>query len=522
MSMEKQTLDGLQVLRGIAALIVLAFHAALIEKGHDYTLRFSRLNPFVFFGYGGVNLFFVLSGFIIVWINRENLGRPAEALRYLSSRIVRIFPIFWLVWLASAFVQVTLLRDAVNAEGDVIPTAIRALLLVDPQAHFLVPQAWTLNYEVLFYALFVVFFFLPRAALVPAVVMWGVAIAITDLTRATSAMALNLMCLHFVGGMLIAVILRKGWVFAPRTCVLVGMAWWIVSAFLNWRGWMSTEDIRHRFYQFGVSSFLIVYGIAALDLTARPAYPRLLIRLGDASYALYLNHLALLFLCSRIGQGIRTTPQYASWLIGMLVVPVLLALWLHTAVERPLMSLFQKIKPLGWRAGALTGLGVVTLMLGTLCMDRASQLFMPRYRYEATLRVVEGRTLLTLNGKDLSLLAERQGWAKLAPSNGAQRLVYGWALDRAADATVQDVLIFIDGALLQVVTPVENVDALKKAKQIAGRRPGFKVSLNREHFTPDRALRFIAVTRQGEAGELYYGIEGREDLPSDAIRFPTP
>ena len=79
---------SLQYLRGIAALLVVAFHAA------EYLARASgRPAGFPFTaGVSGVDVFFVISGFVITWSSAGRAMSPAD---FLWRRAVRIVPLYW-------------------------------------------------------------------------------------------------------------------------------------------------------------------------------------------------------------------------------------------------------------------------------------------------------------------------------------------------------------------------------------------------------------------------------------------
>src|SRR5687767_4907064 len=83
----RASIDNIQVLRAVAALLVVFVHL-------DGFLRVLGLRPF---GHGGVDLFFVISGFIMVYTTR---GRPITPAAFLLNRITRIAPIYWLITLA--------------------------------------------------------------------------------------------------------------------------------------------------------------------------------------------------------------------------------------------------------------------------------------------------------------------------------------------------------------------------------------------------------------------------------------
>src|SRR4051812_37804455 len=88
---DKRTFYGIQVLRGAAACLVLAFHAAynLADGNHTASL------PVPYFGNGGVDLFFLISGFVIVWTTKDRWQEKQAWIVFLQKRMIRIFPLYW-------------------------------------------------------------------------------------------------------------------------------------------------------------------------------------------------------------------------------------------------------------------------------------------------------------------------------------------------------------------------------------------------------------------------------------------
>src|SRR4028118_2377207 len=87
-------LNLLQVYRGIAAVLVVMFHLTDMSA--------QRLNQVTFFnlfeaGWSGVDYFFVLSGFIMVYVHRSAIGKKDQLKSFLVKRAVRIYPIYWIV-----------------------------------------------------------------------------------------------------------------------------------------------------------------------------------------------------------------------------------------------------------------------------------------------------------------------------------------------------------------------------------------------------------------------------------------
>ncbi|RYE36510.1 MAG: acyltransferase, partial [Hyphomicrobiales bacterium] len=137
----KARLAGIQYLRAVAATAVLAFHAA------------SRAGISFWIGEAGVDLFFLLSGFLMIAISDET-SRPVS---FLKDRIGRIVPTYWIATsvllcagLCGLFPQLA-----------IAPVHVAMSYLFLPSAHPITGMAWpllipgwTLNYEMFFYALF--------------------------------------------------------------------------------------------------------------------------------------------------------------------------------------------------------------------------------------------------------------------------------------------------------------------------------------------------------------------------------
>ncbi|MBY0513870.1 MAG: acyltransferase family protein, partial [Gemmataceae bacterium] len=86
-------LAHVQALRGVACLLVVLVHLWKLEARFGYeTPGFAAIK---WFGFAGVDLFFVISGFIITTTNRKHLGRPAAVPGYLGRRLWRVYPVYW-------------------------------------------------------------------------------------------------------------------------------------------------------------------------------------------------------------------------------------------------------------------------------------------------------------------------------------------------------------------------------------------------------------------------------------------
>ena len=96
----RRSLDNLQALRGIACLLVVCYHLGSWEI--IIWPRIKWMQPYRWFGYAGVDLFFAISGFIIVYSHFDHLGNRAKLPGYIFRRAWRIFPVLWFAMFATA------------------------------------------------------------------------------------------------------------------------------------------------------------------------------------------------------------------------------------------------------------------------------------------------------------------------------------------------------------------------------------------------------------------------------------
>jgi exopolysaccharide production protein ExoZ len=276
-----KTLRSIQCLRAIAAIGVLIFHDTKTHFG---------------IGAAGVDLFFVISGFIMAEVSRDRT--PAE---FLSARLWRVFPLYF-VCAAGYFLLVPVKWNACQA----VSSATLFPLGCSP---YLTP-AWTLSYEMVFYTL--VALCIGRRHILPLVV------ALIVLFPALSNRGSNLLLLEFVAGWLIS--------YAPRDRnVGIGISALALIAFAlaPWdMGRMGEAPLR--FLLWGLPSAALVYG--ALTMEKHFARAGFLVRLGDASYSIYLVH----YILWRVLPMWWPFAVYTQISVGYLV---------HLFVEKPLLRL---------------------------------------------------------------------------------------------------------------------------------------------------------------------------------------
>ena len=295
-------LNTLEALRGIAALLVVLYHLQDIVGTKTGVVPFGGI-----FGSGdrGVDLFFVLSGFIIMTTHAGEIGSPARLLPYLFKRCCRIFPSVWIMTLIAAALYACHFGGPGKLEK-LAPWNIVASALLLPQAGpALVNVTWTLKYEIFFYAVFALMIASRRFG--PALLLaWQGAMVLTvvgvlHLASPLVGFYLRPICLEFAIGMACA------WLVRRQGRKPAGPAWMPVCLLAlgatSFVGGLLYETLRTphgleaaRVLVFGLGSGATILGLTRLERDGRIQAPAALVWLGSISYAVYLVHYSVITL----------------------------------------------------------------------------------------------------------------------------------------------------------------------------------------------------------------------------------
>ena len=357
---EYARLQSLQALRGVAALLVMLYHTGTLYAVHTGQVLWQ--NAFRA-GFAGVDVFFVLSGVVICCAHAEDIGRPQRALCFVVRRSFRLLPVYWLV------VAMKVLKDGVSVP---LATLLSAFLLV-PVARPYITVAWTLSYELLFYALFLACILLPwkRVAALPLVAL--VVLPLLPLEGPADNPALqqaarflfNGHWLEFAFGVLVYGLLRR--FGAPSAAVSAMLAVAGVLAFgtaaavgtrmsqsLIGQFGLSAHEVaelqgnvvlEQAVYCFGLPAAVAILGLIGLERHGRLRLPwqAELMWTGDISYSLYLTHGFVINSLLGVGSIRDWIVRQPLVLVVVWAAALLLASILHRAVEVPTLRLGGRI-----------------------------------------------------------------------------------------------------------------------------------------------------------------------------------
>lgn len=286
--MEK--INSIQYLRAISVLMVVVFHCSIrskqsISEEYIYLLRV---------GSAGVDIFFVISGFIMWTIASHRDTSPTE---FIIRRAVRIYPIYWIMttiwvlmgivgiisWLDLSFSHLAQSYILIPHYSESYPNHIYPVLV----------PGWTLIYEIFFYLIFSATLFLKYKlrlfALSAAMILLVFIGAIAQPSFAIASTYTNPIILEFLAGVLIAHMwLRKGLPrgFGAFALLAIGFAGIAASSVVDF------HEENYRFMFWGVPAAAIVAG--ALGIERFQADFPLGLSIGNSSYSIYLIHIIVL------------------------------------------------------------------------------------------------------------------------------------------------------------------------------------------------------------------------------------
>jgi exopolysaccharide production protein ExoZ len=343
---------NLQALRGVACLLVFVFHIRCWEIRAGATVAQPLLGPLQYFGFAGVDLFFVLSGFVITWVNAAGLGDRGRLPSYVGRRLWRIYPVYWVCWCAAVPLYLAMFASEARHALTARQVVRYLLLLPTPEMNFFTPQSWTLTFEVGFYIAFALFFLMPRRAFLPLLGLWFVTVAGLIAVPAAgwlrsglaTRLILNPIVLEFLLGCLVAIAIRRGWTGWGRSVLAAGIAGFVVGGLATYGGApVLGGRLEFRTALFGVPSALIVYGAIAVERVRGWVLPRWLQSVGDASYSIYLVHYVVFDVTAWLLDGLSHNLAMHLLRIGVMAVAGLTVGFLvHFGIERPLLALVQR------------------------------------------------------------------------------------------------------------------------------------------------------------------------------------
>ena len=307
-----------QYLRALASIAVVAFH----------TGRATIL------GQAGVDVFFVISGFIMWMVTIK----PTGSAQFLWHRVVRVVPLYWIATLIMASIRRSSASDAVGSllfwphrdeSGQVWPVLV---------------QGWTLNFEMFFYLVFAVILMIPRRFQLLSLTLVLCGLSAIGIAWQPYGAALHTytspLFLEFLAGVWLSEIVRQGKFVSFSVAVAMLIAGLIGFA-ISLR---EPAPQLWRFVVWGVPSLLVVCGAISMELRRGMPTIKILKLLGDGSYSIYLFHSFVFYAVfyavqSPLTQWPAPVPVAA---VSVTIAGTILGIAAFYLLERPLTALLRR------------------------------------------------------------------------------------------------------------------------------------------------------------------------------------
>jgi exopolysaccharide production protein ExoZ len=343
-------LNFIQVFRGLASLLVVLAHGSLI-----FHTNLQKASWFDIFGFGGsgVDFFFVLSGFIIAYVNGKDIGKPGKLKEFLYKRFIRIYPIYWLILTAKLVSSFGSSFSVIKEKG--IIEFIKAYLLF-PQDRGILSStflgvSWTLSYEIFFYILFCILIAFSFIFCLPIISFWilGVLLNCFGLVKIPeSSIVLHFLFsplnLEFVFGCFAAYIVCQYRLSFGRFLLYIGLFLYTLSAINTYYRIMPISSV----IAYGIPSTLLVIGAVSTEMTRTVNFPALFILFGDASYSIYLIHGFVMNNITRIAMKFNlidflssNTLFFSLFALFNAVCAVIVGCLMFLYLEKPLLLLMK-------------------------------------------------------------------------------------------------------------------------------------------------------------------------------------
>jgi exopolysaccharide production protein ExoZ len=330
-----KTLFTVQALRAFAAASVVVHHILMVavqRAGYQYNFPFTAA--------AGVDLFFLISGFIMLYTHFDNFGEVRASSSFIRRRLIRIVPLYWIVTTGTVIILL------------IAPSAFSTLKLDWHSALFsyffllskmpngdlntIVVTGWSLCYEMYFYALLALLLFLPRRVFLlaaGAIFALGLIIGVSPITVPPwTTAATNPLLLEFYAGTIIAHLFIRGYYLPPAIAVIgivISVAAIVGLGTPAGGNWM-------RVLYWGVPSSIILLSAISLEKTGLRV-PNLLIALGDSSYSLYLIHIFVVASLAKFWAYAHLTTALPVYVLGLVsfVAAIVISHLVHLRVESP-------------------------------------------------------------------------------------------------------------------------------------------------------------------------------------------
>jgi exopolysaccharide production protein ExoZ len=354
---------SLQGARGVAVLGVVLFHMTAVE--HKYSGGDILLPPLLDFFQLGVDLFFIISGFVMVIVSRGRFHQRAESQRFLFNRVSRIYPTYWLYYFLT--LAVLLVQPGMVNSSHGSSNLLMSFLLLPNDQVLLVMVAWSLLFELWFYLVFTGLMCFRERWLPFFMALWALILLVfntfenwQDFNPALRIM-LHPYALEFIIGVVLALLFYSRHSARIPTSAVVAALLIALLPGVSLIGYYRLFDDQGMLRMFAVGAVFgtLVFALALLERRRYLRMPKFLVAVGDMSYTVYLSHLLVLGVIGRLWQALGSWPDSLAdnLLFAVLMMAAVLCYgWVgYRCFEKPILDRSNDFSRRRFRLDGISG-----------------------------------------------------------------------------------------------------------------------------------------------------------------------
>lgn len=335
----------IQSLKAVVAMLIIFGHigAVMYEK-----LDYDFLSIYHLGRTGGVDFFFMLSGFLIYYVYQKDIGQNRRN-QFLVKRVIRIYPLLWFFTLISLPVYFLVPSFGGGHETE-IGMIVKSLTLY-PQHQPVLGATWSLSHVILFYLLFSLTIKKPLLGKIVGAV-WAVTILVWWIISPDflpSVYEVNFIFsphnLEFLLGAMASHLTLKCKIRYGELFLLVGILGFI-STWTNTLKDIIPLDIT---IGYSLSSLCIILGAYSIDSQQKVKINKLIDVFGNSSYSIIITNLPFIIFFAKVFDvlNIFELIGYTPAIIILILLTMIGGVTVHLLIENPLSSFLKKklIKP---------------------------------------------------------------------------------------------------------------------------------------------------------------------------------
>jgi exopolysaccharide production protein ExoZ len=314
-------IENIQILRAFAAINVVLFHIILTSSTYNQTTNLLLL--FGNFGLSGVDIFFVISGFIITYAQSVNKKKISE---FLVLRFIRIVPLYW--FLTFVFSIIFFFFSSYFRERtislELFFYSIFFISNISLTVHPVIIPGWTLEYEMIFYLLFSISLFIKKLKfkfIYLFIIISFIAFVLKEFKM-----------LEFLFGVICAFIYLNYYINKKNSFILltVSIFFFLITIF--------NKGFLYNYLIWGLSSFLLFLSLIYLPQIKS----KIFIFLGNASYSIYLIQFFTIPIFYKLSSKFLLILNSDIVALLCLLFSVIIGCLIHLFIEKPLIYISKK------------------------------------------------------------------------------------------------------------------------------------------------------------------------------------